>query len=316
MAGVTRGLGRGLDALLGGARRQEEGELQSRMASGDVESVPIEDVRPNPHQPRTEFPAEALQELADSIRSQGVLQPVLIRMAADGGYELVAGERRLRAAKMAGLESVPALVKEMSDAESLAIALIENLQREDLNPIEEARGYHRLQQEFGVGQEELARQVGKSRSALANSLRLLQLPDSVQHDIRDGALSAGHGRALASVTDKAAQRELAARIQSQGLTVRQAEHQAAHWREQGELPDHTASVSQATSARTGAKTRSRAKRGADPQLQRITQALSRELQLTVRMSGTLEQGSVTLQYATEEELGLLLDKLGLGFEDI
>lgn len=316
MPGVTRGLGRGLDALLGGVRSQDAEGVAGLADHGEVESLPIEDVRPNPHQPRKGFPAESMRELAESIRSQGVLQPVLVRLAPDGGYELVAGERRLRAAKMAGLENIPALIKEMTDIESLAIALIENLQREDLNPIEEARGYQRLLNDFGVGQDELARQVGKSRSALANSMRLLQLPESVQHDISDGVLSAGLGRAIVSVSDEKARNELALRIKDQGLTVRQAEYQAGYWKEHGVLPDQNAAVSQESPKRKSGKSRPRPRKGADPHLDRITRALSQELGLSVRMGGTPEQGRVTINYTTEEELGLLLEKLGVGFEDI
>ena len=190
MTSGNRGLGRGLDALLGGVREDEK----KTSDSAEVRMISVENITPNPHQPRREFSEEALIELAASIKARGVLQPILIRPLGAGKYELVAGERRLRASKLSGLTEIPTLVREMSDQESLAIALIENLQREDLNAVEEAFGYQRLQQEFGLSQEELARQVGKSRSAVANCLRLLNLPDAVQKDIQQNTITAGHGQ--------------------------------------------------------------------------------------------------------------------------
>ena len=232
MTSGNRGLGRGLDALLGGVKEDEKISSES----AEVRMIPVGNITPNPHQPRREFSEEGLNDLAASIKTRGVLQPVLVRSLGSGRYELVAGERRLRASKQAGLVEIPTLIREMTDQESLAIALIENLQREDLNAVEEALGYQRLQQEFGLSQEELARQVGKSRSAVANSLRLLNLPDSVQQDIQQNAISAGHGRAIMAVSDEEMQDALHHRIVDNGLTVRQAEAQAAFCKQNGRLP--------------------------------------------------------------------------------
>ena len=192
MATSTRGLGRGLDALLGGLNPD------TGATPGEVKNIPLAAISPNPHQPRKEFDPVALDDLASSIKSQGVLQPILVRPleAQPGTFELVAGERRLRASKLAGLNEIPALVRALDDRESLAIALIENLQREDLNAMEEAEGYRQLLDQFFVTQEDLARQIGKSRPALANALRLLQLPDEVQEDVRRGKLSAGDRKSV------------------------------------------------------------------------------------------------------------------------
>lgn len=314
MPGSNRGLGRGLEALLGSVQPPETSEASGGVPKNVVENISIDAVRPNPHQPRNDFSQDALQELADSIRSQGVLQPILVRVAPTGGYELVAGERRLRAAKLAGLSSIPALVRQMSDVESLAIALIENLQREDLNPVEEAKGYQRLLQEFGLGQEELARQVGKSRSALSNSMRLLQLSEGILGDIAAGAISAGHGRAIVSIADERMRDILAQRIKDAGLTVRQAEYQASFWKEHGALPeDDGASTEKRSSEQTRAR-QSKAGKETDPTLTKISEALSQELELSVKVGGAIDAGRVTIHYNTAKELSLFLGKFGLDFE--
>mgnify|MGYP005839081601 CR=1 FL=1 len=212
-----KGLGRGLSALI------PAGEEPMK-----VVDVAIDEVFPNPRQPRRRFDEAALAELADSIKEHGLLQPVIVRRVG-AGYELVAGERRLRAAKEAGLKRIPAIIRGTSDSESLALALVENLQRENLDAIEEARALRRLIDDFGMRQEELARMVGKSRSAIANSLRLLSLPDSIQSLVQLGAITAGHARAVLSLDKEEEQLKLVQRISERGLSVRQAEALARKW---------------------------------------------------------------------------------------
>ena len=213
---VTPRLGRGLAALfsdMGGAGA-------AGTPNDDIRRLPIDLIEPNPFQPRMNFDPEMLQDLADSIRAQGMLQPVLVRPGAAGRYEIIAGERRWRAAGMSGLHEIPVICRTMSDAESAAAALIENLQRENLNPIEEAEGYQRLIDNFGLTQETLGLAVSKSRAHVGNILRLLSLPEQVRDDVRDGKLSFGHARALVTVPDPAA---IAEEVMKKGLSVRQTE---------------------------------------------------------------------------------------------
>ena len=205
-------LGRGLEALIPGAGTEERG----------IRQIPLDAIRSSPNQPRKLFDDSKLKELAASIRSHGVLAPVLLRQTEDG-YELVAGERRFRAAQMAGIQSMPAIIKEVSNSEMLELALIENIQREDLNPIEEAEAYRRLTEEFGLSQEEVARRVGRDRSSVANALRLLRLPARIQQDLMAGALTAGHARALLALEAASEQLRLREQIVKRGLTVRAAE---------------------------------------------------------------------------------------------
>jgi len=207
------GLGRGLDALI----------PTDRPVAGFAE-IPVEAIRPNPRQPRRSFDDEGLEELAASITAVGVLQPIVVRDAGDGTYELVAGERRLRAAGLAGLASIPAVIRgEHDDETSLTQALIENLQREDLSPLEEAAAYRQLLEDFGLTHEEIAGRVGKSRSAVTNTLRLLQLPGPIQALLEEGAISAGHARALLGLGDAGAAVHVARRAAAEGWSVRQTE---------------------------------------------------------------------------------------------
>ncbi|MGH2357056.1 MAG: ParB/RepB/Spo0J family partition protein, partial [Candidatus Limnocylindria bacterium] len=206
------GLGRGLDALIPTMRPE----------SGTVE-LPLDRIGRNPSQPRTRFDDAQLGELAASIAVHGILQPVIVRALADGGYELVAGERRLRAARLAGLDMIPAVVRDATPGESLEMALIENLQREDLNPIEAANAYQELTERFGLTHEAVARQVGKSRVAISNALRLLDLAPETQKAIVDGHISEGHGRALASITVAELQRSVLQIVLERQLSVRQTE---------------------------------------------------------------------------------------------
>lgn len=209
------GLGRGLNALLGDPDLPEQNE-------GSV-SLPISQVEPGLNQPRKRFDEEALADLAESIRVHGIIQPLTVRRLASGYYQIIAGERRWRAAKAAGLQEVPAVIIEADDRKVMELGLIENLQREDLNPAEEARGYRTLMEEYGLTQEQVARQMGKSRPAVTNTLRLLALPGEVMKLVEEDALSAGHARAILGAPTAALQKEAAARVVKEGLSVRQTE---------------------------------------------------------------------------------------------
>ena len=210
-----RGLGKGLGALLG------DDALQSQ--EGGSLSLPISEVQPGLKQPRKRFDDESLADLADSIRTHGIIQPLTVRRLSSGYYQIIAGERRWRAAKLAGLHEVPAVIIEADDRTVMELGLIENLQREDLNPIEEANGYKVLMDEYGLTQDEVAQRVGKSRPAVANALRLLALPDAVHLLLEEGRLSAGHARAILSAPDKELQKRLAQKVVQDGLSVRQTE---------------------------------------------------------------------------------------------
>ncbi|HEV2533020.1 ParB/RepB/Spo0J family partition protein [Phenylobacterium sp.] len=222
MAESRRGLGRGLSALLGEAEEGAEGAAASVAAGEGARELPIELIHRNPDQPRTQFAEAELEELAGSIREKGVLQPILVRpwAAKPGEYQIVAGERRWRAAQRAGLTAVPALVRELGDNQAFEIAIVENVQRTDLNPLEEAKAYAALMGRMQYTQDETARVVGKSRSHVANTLRLATLPPSVQAHLMAGRLTAGHARAIATAPDPEALAEL---IVSKGLSVREAE---------------------------------------------------------------------------------------------
>ena len=212
---LERGLGRGLGALLGDAALQSQ--------EGGSLSLPISQVEPGLKQPRKRFDEDSLQDLADSIRTHGVIQPLTVRRLASGYYQIIAGERRWRAAKIAGLTEIPAVIIEADDRKVMELGLIENLQREDLNPVEEANGYKVLMDEYGLTQEEVAQRVGKSRPAVANALRLLALPDAVHQLLEEGKLSAGHARAILSVPSGELQKKLAQKVIAEDLSVRQTE---------------------------------------------------------------------------------------------
>jgi len=223
----TFGLGRGLDALIP-STREERGVLE----------LPLDRVERNPHQPRASFDETQLGELAASIAVHGILQPIVVRALADGGYQLVAGERRLRAARIAGLQTIPAIVRDAGDGEdSLELALIENIQREDLNPIETAVAYRELIDRFGLTHEAVARQVGKSRVAVSNALRLLDLAPDTRQAIVDGRISEGHGRALAAITIPDLQKAVLGVVLERGLSVRQTEELVRRRREEPPTPE-------------------------------------------------------------------------------
>ncbi len=212
----SKGLGRGLGALLGDYNEPQQ-------ERSDLQTVPLHRIEPNPEQPRQDFDEEALQELAESISVHGLIQPIIVRETDPGYYQIIAGERRWRACRKAGLSEVRVVIMEADDRKVMELALIENLQREDLNCVEEALGYKRLVEEFGLTQEETSVQVGKSRPAVANALRLLNLPEKVQEMLRAGQLSAGHARAVLSIKTEKRQLEAAQKIAALGLSVRQAE---------------------------------------------------------------------------------------------
>ena len=229
MSAKQRGLGRGLGALIG--------DFQEEPESGAVTKLPLQKVEPNPDQPRRTFDEEELQALADSIAAHGVLQPLAVRASGGGFYQIIAGERRWRAARMAGLSEVPVVVLEADDRTVMELALVENLQRQDLNPMEEAEGYQRLMKEYGLTQEEAAARVGKSRPAVANALRLLLLPEEVRSLVEDGTISAGHARAILSLPAARLQKAAAQKIVALRLSVRQAEAMCKRMLQEEEKPE-------------------------------------------------------------------------------
>jgi len=283
-------LGRGLAALIGDVG-EEIGAVER--ARGQ-RRVPIEFLRPNPRNPRKSFADGELQELADSIRERGIIQPIIVRTIpglADV-YEIIAGERRWRAAQRAGLHDAPVLLVEADDKAALEIAIIENVQRADLNAMEEAAGYERLIEEFAYSQSDLAQVIGKSRSHVANTLRLLKLPPAIQALLNDGTLSAGHARALLAVTDP---ETVARRIVAQGLTVRDVERVAQN------------------EAKGGAAASSRPKRRAmqpkDPDTRALEQALEEVLGLSVSIDHRGEGGELCIRYRTLEQLDAVCKRL-------
>ena len=279
-----RGLGKGLDALIPGGG--------SPAANDGVLLLPVDDIRPNPRQPRSYFSPEALEELAASIREHGVIQPLVVADAPDGrGYVLIAGERRLQAAKLAGLARVPAVVREASEQQLLELALIENIQRADLNPLETAEAYRQLSEEFGLSHDEIARRVGKSRVAVSNTLRLLKLPQKVQEALLAGRIREGHARALLGLASPEAQEAALATVEAQGLTVRQTEELVR--RLQGERPAP------------------RPKPEPAPELRDLEARLEAALGTKVRLTHSRRGGAVTIYYYSDEELEALLKRLGV-----
>jgi len=306
MSASSRGLGRGLDALFKG------NELDTASSENDKapSTLLVRQLRANPNQPRKHFTDEALEELASSIRSQGVLQPLLVRPQNDGTeeyYEIVAGERRWRASKLAGIREVPVVIKELSDLETLAVGLIENLQREDLNPMEEALGMHELKEKFALSQEDLAKKLGKSRSAIANTLRLLQLDEQARKYVQAGQLSAGHARALLAV-DEDMRADFCHRIITDKLTVREAEALVQHWKAYGCFPDTLGNAG-------GGKLPARAVPSITPFMQDVQGKLCDSLNLKVKLSGSEDKGKLTLSFSNQQELSSLLARLGIEVGD-
>ena len=278
-------LGRGLDALLGDSslHTQEGGSV----------TLPISQVEPGLNQPRKHFDEEALAELSESIRQHGVLQPLTVRRLASGYYQIIAGERRWRAARMAGLTEVPAMIIEADDRKVMELGLIENLQREDLNPMEEAAGYRTLIQDYGLTQEEAARRVSKSRPAVANAMRLLALPQEVQWLIEQGNLSAGHGRALLALPTAEAQIAFAEEIMGKGYSVRETEERVRRTLQEGDAP-------------------ARPKTEPDPHriyFKEAERQLTAGLGRKVTISQGKKKGKIALEYYDQEDLEALMKAL-------
>jgi len=254
--------------------------------------LPLSSIEPNARQPREHFEEEALVALTDSIRELGVLQPVLVRPVGDERYELIAGERRWRAAKRAGLPVIPALVREVEESGALERALVENVQRQDLNPLEEAAAYQQLIEDFGLTHEDVARRIGKSRSAISNALRLLQLPPTIQALVVNGQLSAGHARALLGTPDRAYQEALARRAVSESLSVRDVEEAVRARGEESAPTTATPDPSPASSSR----------RLRPPGLLELEELLSERLDTRVKVSMGAKRGKVVIDFATLEDL--------------
>ena len=278
-----RRLGRGLEALLGpgaGASPRD----------GSLRRIPLGEVRPNPFQPRRTFPEEALAELAESLRTSGLLQPVVVRPAGDGKFELLAGERRCRAAERLGWSEIDAVVRDVDDRTLLALALVENLQRDDLSPVDEARGYQRLVTEFHASQGEVATLVGRARSTIANAIRLLGLPDDVQEMLQARQLTTGHAIALLQLSDAREVRRLARLAVQRAFSVRELEEVARR----GSKPDE----------RQRSK---RVRRRLDAELQRVVDVLRRRLQTDVFVAGRGKGGRITINYYSTEDLERVLE---------
>ena len=291
-----KGLGRGLEALLGE-------KAQNENASSEINRLPLNALQAGKYQPRQKMEAGALQELAESIREQGVMQPLLVRLVGAGKYEIIAGERRFRAAMIAGLTEVPVLVSGADDQAAAAMALVENMQREDLNPLEESQGLARLIEEFGFTHEQAAKAVGKSRSAITNLLRLAQLAKPVQAMLLAGDIDMGHARALLPLPG-ASQVAVAQRIAAQGLSVREAERMSTALAIAG--------------GQIGDK-RSKIKAGAcaprrDPDMRRLTQEIADLIGLSAEFKLKGNGGELRIRFSQFDELDSLLNKLGIGFE--
>jgi len=281
-------LGRGLDALIPGIESTQD--APGEHAPKNYLECDIELVQPNRYQPRTRFAPEELAELSESIRTQGILQPLLVRRS-DVGYELVAGERRLRAAKMAGLQQVPVVIKTVTDAEMLEMSIVENIQRENLNPIEESEAYHRLIEEFGLTQEQTASRVGKSRSAVANFLRLRQLPEPIKTSINEAQLSMGHARALLGADTPVQQNAAWRAIVRKGLSVRQTEELVKRLRSASEAVERKKSSSE------------------DRHLTTVADSLSRRFGTKVEIKRKGKKGRLEIEFYSTEDLNRLLELL-------
>jgi ParB family transcriptional regulator, chromosome partitioning protein len=284
------GLGRGLSALIPGA--PEAGE-----APAGLMEVPVNAVAPNPKQPRTRFDDETIAALAASIREVGILQPLVVRRAGDGRYELIAGERRLRAAKAAGLASVPIVLRESEDADLLREALIENIHREDLNPIEQAEAFKALLGELGLKQEELAERVGVSRSHIANTIRLLALPLDVQQLLADDKITAGHARAVLSLGDKDAMSSLATRIAAEDLSVRHTEEVVRRF---VEAPRDSAEKRRVAEAITEQP---------DANLAEVEEILSEQLATRVSIQMGAKRGKVVIEFGSPDDLERIVSEI-------
>lgn len=294
----NRGLGRGLSVLIGENNTVTPPDTAPDAEPG-IRTVAVRQIRENPHQPRERFDPENLRDLVESVRRHGVLQPLLVRRVQDNEYELIAGERRLRAARATGLDEVPVIVRDVSDEESLELALVENLQREDLNPVEEAEGYHDLITRFGLTQEQAAQRVGKARASIANALRLLSLNEEVRLLLAEGRLAVGHAKVLLGVADASRQRLLAMRTVAEHLSVRQLERLVAGPRRPIRRDPAVISVP-------------------DDYMRRLSDLLHRHFGTAVRVTpagtfanGRKSKGRIEIDFYSNEELQRLLELMGL-----
>lgn len=282
MATKKRGLGRGLDALLGGSTAATLEQEAVKVDSRELQHLPLELVQRGKYQPRRDMDPAALEELANSIKAQGVMQPIVVRPIGGGRFEIIAGERRWRASQLAGLDKIPAMVREVPDEAAIAMALIENIQREDLNPIEEAVALQRLQQEFELTQQQVADAVGKSRVTITNLLRLIALPEEIKTLLSHGDLEMGHARALLGLPLEQ-QVEAARHVVARGLTVRQTEALVRQWLNSKEKPVEKAK--------------------ADPDINRLEQRLAEKLGAPVQIKhGAKGKGQLVIRYGSLDEL--------------
>lgn len=289
---TPRRLGRGLEALLGSTTGLSSSD------DGALKSIPIRQISPNPFQPRQEFDPEDLAELQESLKASGLLQPITVRRrAGKDGFELIAGERRLRAASNLGWKEIPAIIKEIDDRTILTLALIENLQRSDLNPIEEGEGYHQLSREFGLTQQQIAETVGKDRTTVANMVRLLQLPVAAKRLLQQGDLTMGHAKVLLGLDDPDKITYLAQEIVREGLTVREVEQRLR--KDPGNQPGKKAG-------------RPRAVDRQSPEVRRIEERLRRALQTDVAIKvGPTNRGTLTVSFYSADDLERLLELMGI-----
>ena len=307
-------LGKGLNALIPSEKQEQASEEEGEDVSesqlyqfedgtrllGRVAEVAVERIRPNPYQPRQEFKEEALDELAASIDELGVIQPITVRALGDGQFEIISGERRLRAARRAGLDRLPAFIRKASSEEMLEMALVENVQREELNPIEVALGYQRLMEECGLTQEAVAEKVSKSRATVSNFLRLLRLPPRVQAALRDKEVAMGHARALIAMDDEEAQVELLEETIEEDLSVREVERRARNWHEAQEEDDDEEKT--APDAPAGPPDRDELQ--VDDYRSKLRSRFSTQVQITHESDG---EGSIEISYYSEEDLERLVE---------
>lgn len=289
MALKKRGLGRGLDALLGAGVTEKAAEDTQPVIENQLQEIALDLIQPGKYQPRKDMDQAALEELAQSIRAQGIMQPIVLRSIGENRYEIIAGERRWRAAALAGQSHIQSIIREVPDEAAIAMALIENIQREDLNPIEEAIALQRLQQEYELTQQQVAEVVGKSRATVANLIRLLQLPDEVKTLLAHGDLEMGHARALLPL-EQEQQLELAREVAAEGLTVRQAESKVRNL-QQGQP-------------------KAAVKQQLDPDISRLEQKLAEKLGATVNIKhGKAGKGQLVIRYSSLQELQGVLEKM-------
>ena len=295
MSGKKRGLGRGLDALLGAGARPTPpatGGGQEQPVDGVLKELPVDLIQRGKYQPRRDIEPESLQDLADSIKAQGVMQPIVVRPISDSRYEIIAGERRWRATQLAGLHSIPTIIRDVPDEAAIAMALIENIQREDLNPIEEAAALQRLQQEFELTQQEVADAIGKSRSTVANLLRLMSLREDVRRLVEHGDLEMGHARAMLALEGEH-QSQAARTVVARGLSVRQTEALVRKLLEQGQNPEP-----------------GKAEPRLDPNIRSLQDDLSQRLGTRVEIRhGAAGKGKLVLSYSSLDELDGILSHI-------